>query len=58
MTTAKKPKIRSPFRLPGLPEREPEEMISAKHLAETGNMHHLKLHLGNPETTIVKSELY
>ena len=58
MTTAKKPKIRSPFRLPDPPQREPEDMTSAKHLAETGNMHHLKLHLGNPETTIVKSELY
>ena len=58
MTTAKTPKISSPFRLPDPPEREPEEMTSAKHLAETGNMHHLKLHLGNPETTIVKSELY
>ena len=58
MTTAKKPKIRSPFRLPDPPEREPEEMTSAKHLAENGNMHHLKLHFGNPETTIVKSELY
>ena len=33
-------------------------MTSAKHLAETGNMHHLKLHFSNPETTIVKSELY
>ena len=58
MTTAKKPRTRSPFRLPDPPERGPEEMTSAKHLAETGNMHHLKLHLGNPETTIVKSELY
>ena len=58
MTTAKKPKIRSPFRLPDPPQREPEDMTSAKHLAENGNMHHLKLHLGHPETTIVKSELY
>ena len=58
MATAKKPKIRSPFRLPDPPQREPEEMTSAKHLAENGNMHHLKLHLGHPETTIVKSELY
>ena len=33
-------------------------MTSAKHLAETGNMRHLKLHFSNPETTIVKSELY
>ena len=58
MTTAKKSKIHSPFRLPDPPEREPEDMTNAKHLAETGNMHHLKLHLGNPETTIAKSELY
>ena len=58
MTTAKKPKIRSPFRLPDPPQRDPEDMTSAKHLAENGNMHHLKLHLGDPETTIVKSELY
>ena len=57
MTTAKKPKISSPFRLPDPPQRDPEDMTSAKHLAETGNMHHLKLHLGNPDTTIVKSEL-
>ena len=64
MTTAdttgrvKTPQADNPFRLPDPPEREPEDMTSAKHLAETGNMHHLKLHLGNPETTIVKSELY
>ena len=24
-------------------------MTSAKHLAETGNMHHLKLHFSNPK---------
>ena len=33
-------------------------MTSAKHLAEKGNMYLLIEHLGNPETTIVKSELY
>ena len=58
MTTAKKPAIHSPFRLPDPPQREPEDMTSPKHLAENGNMHHLKLHLGNPESTIVKSDLY
>ena len=58
MTTAKRPKIRSPFRLPDPPEKDPEDMTSAKHLAETGNMHHLKLHLGHQETTIVKAELF
>ncbi len=46
------------FRLPNPPEKDPEDMTSARHLAETGNMHHLKLHLGKPETTIVKSELF
>ena len=58
MTTPKTPKVRSPFRLPDPPEREPDDMTSAKHLAENGNMHHVKLHLGRPETTIVKAELY
>ena len=46
------------FRLPYPPEKELDDMTSAKHLAETGNMHHLKLHLGKPETTIVKAELF
>ena len=58
MTTVKKPKAPGVFRLPDPPEKEPDDMTSAKHLAETGNMHHLKLHLGNPETTIVKAELF
>ena len=58
MTTAKTPKARSPYRLPYPPEKNPDDMTSAKHLAETGNMHHLKLHLGRPETTIVKAELF
>ena len=46
------------FRLPDPPEKELDDMTSAKHLAETGNMHHLKLHLGRTETTIVKAELF
>ena len=46
------------FRLPYPPEKELDDMTSAKHLAETGNMHHLKLHLGKPETTIVKADLF
>ena len=58
MTTAKTPKIPGRFRLPAPPEREIEFMTSAKHLAETGIMHFLKLHLGKPETTIVKAELF
>ena len=58
MTTAKTPKARSPYRLPYPPEKDPDDMTSAKHLAETGNMHHIKLHLSNPETTIVKAERF
>ena len=58
MTTAKPETVQSPFRLPDPPERDPDDMTSAKHLAENGNMHHLKLHLGRPETTIVKAELF
>ena len=59
MTTAKKPEGRSRFRLPDPPEREPDEkMTSAKHLAETGNMHHLAQHYGNPESNLVVAKLY
>ncbi len=58
MTTARPETVQSPFRLPDPPERDPDDMTSAKHLAENGNMHHLKLHLGRPETTIVKAELF
>ena len=59
MTTAKKPKVRSPYRLPDPPEREPDEkMTSAKHLAKTGNMHHLVQHIGDPESNLVSAELY
>ena len=58
MTTAKTRKAARDFRLPDPPPREPEDMTSAKHLAETGNMHYLKVHLGNTETTIVKAELF
>ena len=44
--------------LPDIPEREPDDMTSAKHLSETGNHHHLLQHLGNRETTIVSGEKY
>ena len=48
-TTARTSKTRSRFRLPDLPEREPDDMTSAEHLSETGLHHHLKQFLGNPE---------
>ena len=62
MTTAdayaKAPLTPGTFRLPDPPPRHPDDMTSFKHLAATGNVHHLALHLGNPETTIVSGELY
>ena len=44
--------------LPDPPEREPDDMTSVQHLGETGNLHHLSQHLGNPDTTIVSGERY
>ena len=58
MTTIKTAETRSRFRLPDIPQREPDEMTSFDHLHKTGNSHHLALHLGNPETTLVEAERY
>ena len=46
------------FRLPDIPEREPDDMTTAEHLSETGLQHHVKQFLGRPETTIVSGEKY
>ncbi len=46
------------IQLPYPPEKAPEDMTSAEHLAETGSMHALKYHLGSPESTVVKAERY
>ena len=62
MTTAdaftKNPTPAEGFRLPDPPERHPDDMTNFKHLASTGNVHHLALHLGNPDTTLVAGEHY
>ena len=57
-TFAKIPPVPGRFRLPDVPEREPDDMTSAEHLSETGLHHHLKQFLGRPETTIVSGEKY
>ena len=57
-TAAAAPKTRAPFRLPDPPEHPDDKMTSSKHLSETGQHHHLAMHLGNPETTIVAGERY
>ena len=58
MTTIKTSRSESQFRLPDPPEREPDEMTSTEHLSETGSMHHLAEHLGNPDTTLVTGDHY
>ena len=45
MIRVKTRKGRSAFRLPYPLEKDPDDMTSAKNLAESGNMHYLKLHL-------------
>ncbi len=58
MTTAKTPKTHGRFRLPDPPERQPDDMTSFDHLSETGNVHYLKHHFGDPDTTLVTGEHY
>ena len=58
MTTAKSPKSPPAFRLPDPPKSPDEKMTAAKQLTDTGHAHHLALHLGQPQTTIVTTERY
>ena len=44
------------FRLPDIPEREPDEVTSHEQLTDTGHAHHVAVHLGNPETTLVTAD--
>ena len=53
-----KPEDQEHYVLPDIPEREPDDMTSSKHLSLTGNHHHLMQHLGNRESTIVAGERY
>ena len=48
----------SPFPLPDIPQRHPDDMTSVKHLHEPGQTHHLSQYLGNPDTTLVTGERY
>ena len=60
MTTAniyvKTPPDPGRFRLPDIPQRGPDEVTSHKQLTHTGHAHHLAVHLGNPETTLVTAD--
>ena len=62
MTThTPKPATRTPlspgrFRLPDIPQREPDEVTQFDQLTRTGHAHHLIQHLGNPETTLLGAD--
>ena len=47
-----------PYVLPEIPEKDPDDRTSSKHLSLTGNQHHLMQYLGSRETTIVSGERY
>ena len=55
MTTAKSPQT---FRLPDPPEREPDDMTSFDHLADTSIVEPLRYYLGNRQTTLIAGEHY
>ena len=58
-TFAKTSQLKGRFRLPDMPECEPDEkMTSAKHLYEPGNTHHVAQHFGNPDSKLVAAERY
>ena len=44
------------FRLPDIPQREPDEVTSYDHLHRFGMAHSLAVHLGNPDTTLVEAD--
>ena len=60
MTTAhnssKVPKAPGRFRLPDIPDREPDEVTQFDQITKTGSAHYLAQHLGNPETTLVEAD--
>ncbi len=55
-TTGKTPKAQKRFRLPDIPEREPDEVTQYDQITKTGSAHYLAQHLGNPETTLVEAD--
>ena len=47
-----------PYVLPDIPEKDPDDMTSFKHLANNGSAHYLQLHFGDRENTLVTGERY
>ena len=56
MTTKETAQREGRFRLPDPPEREPDEVTAFDHIYHRGNNHHLAMHLGNLETTLVVAD--
>ena len=44
------------FRLPDIPEREPDEVTQFDQLFRNGLSHALAVHLGNPDTTLIEAD--
>ncbi len=44
------------FRLPDIPEREPDEVTQFDQLFKNGRSHAVAVHLGNPDTTLVEAD--
>ena len=55
-TVVKTPPVPGRFRLPDIPEREPDEVTQFDQLFKTGRSYSLAIHLGNPETTLVEAD--
>ncbi len=55
MTTAKRPQK---FRLPDPPEHPEDQMTNFDHIALNGTAYLLKMHLGNPATTLIAGERF
>ena len=55
-TSSKTPKTRQRFRLPDIPEREPDEVTQYDQLFHRGLSNDLRVHLGNYETTLVGAD--
>ena len=51
----KTPDPKRRFRLPDQPPREPDELTTFDRMYKLGNNHHLSIHLGNPDTTLVEA---
>ena len=50
--------VRKPYTFPDPPEDPDDKMTNFHQLADTGNLHHLAQHLGNPESTLAVGEKY